>query len=302
MSVNSDHAIYVGTAGWSYPRGGGKWNGVFYPNGMPDREKLSFYARYLDTVEVNSTFYRPVGPKTTRSWVDRTPDQFRFNVKLFQKFTHPKMFKEATGEVAKTDDDDVSAFKRSLEPFGDAEKLGALLAQFPPSFKRDAQNLEHLESLLRELREYPITVELRHKSWMETDETREMFTEYDVAWTMIDEPKFKTSLRDVPLTGRLGYFRFHGRNYKNWWHGDRDTRYDYLYSAKEQTHLKEDLEEVAEKAAVTFAVYNNHFGGKAIVNAVEMKKLLGGKVEAELPPALLELMEHKQKQPDKDSG
>ena len=287
--------VYVGTAGWSYPRGEGKWDGVFYPTGMPDRDKLPFYARYLDTVEVNATFYRPVGPATTRSWVERTPEQFRFSVKLNQKFTHPKLVKEATGSEMPPGDDDVAAFKRGLEPIVETDKLGALLAQFPASFKNDPEHQAYLESLIQEFREYPMTVELRHRSWTDSHETRDLFTEYDVSWTMIDEPRFKTSIRDVPVTSRLGYFRFHGRNYKEWWHGDRDTRYDYLYSPREQAHLQEDVREVAEKAALTFVVYNNHFGGKSVVNAVETKKALGGTVEAELPAALLELMERKEK-------
>jgi len=281
--------IYVGTAGWSYPRGDGKWDGVFYPEGMPDRDKLPFYARFLDAVEINSTFYRPVGPATTRSWVERTPEHFRFGIKLNQKFTHPKMVKEATGKETPPGDEDVAAFKRSLEPLGSSDKLGALLAQFPASFKNDAKNQAYLESLLREFREYPMTVELRHKSWTDSEETRELFQEYDVAWTMIDEPRFKTSIRKVPLTSRLGYFRFHGRNYKGWWHGDRESRYDYLYPAREQADLLGDVKSVAERAAPTFVVYNNHFGGKSLVNAIELKEALGGTIDDELPEGLSDL-------------
>jgi uncharacterized protein YecE (DUF72 family) len=291
MSSKSEQSVYVGTAGWSYPRGAGAWDGVFYPRGMADRDKLSFYAQYLDAVEVNSTFYRPVGPDTTRAWSERTPGTFRFNVKLNQKFTHPKMFEAATGEAKATDETDVAAFKRSLEPIASAEKLGALLAQFPASFKCEPANLEYLESLIQEFREYPMSVELRHRGWTESPETAELFREYDISWTMIDEPKFKTSIRHVPLTSRLGYFRFHGRNFKNWWHGDRESRYDYLYSASEQAHLQEDVRQVAEKADLTFVVYNNHFGGKAIVNAIETKQALGGTIQADLPTPLLELKE-----------
>jgi uncharacterized protein YecE (DUF72 family) len=288
MASNAARSVYVGTAGWSYPRGAGTWDGVFYPPKMAEKEKLSFYARFLDMVEVNSTFYRPVGVKTMSSWVERTPPDFRFAIKLFQKFTHPKMYKEATGKTARADGDDVSAFKKSLEPMVSSDKLAALLAQFPPSFKSDQVNQDHLESLIRDFREYPLSVELRHRSWSESPETAELFREYDVAWTMIDEPRFKTSIREVPLTSRLGYFRFHGRNYKNWWHGDRESRYDYLYSPDEQAELLADAQQVAENAALTFAVYNNHFGGKSLINAIEMKQALGGRVDAELPTGLME--------------
>ena len=289
MASSASPSVYVGTAGWSYPRGEGTWDGAFYPPKMPEREKLSFYARFLDMVEVNSTFYRPVGEKTMRSWTERTPPGFRFTIKLFQKFTHPKMYKEATGKAAKPDDGDVGGFKKSLEPMMSSEKLGALLAQFPASFKLDASNQAHLESLIRDFREYPLSVELRHRSWSESPETADLFTEYDVAWTMIDEPRFKTSIRDVPLTSRLAYFRFHGRNFKNWWRGDRETRYDYLYSPSEQAQLQADVQGAADRAALTFVVYNNHFGCKSIVNATQMKQALGGTIDAELPSELLEL-------------
>src|SRR4030043_2398961 len=129
----SGAAIYIGTSGWSYPKGEGTWQGFFYPAGKIN--ELEFYSQFFDTVEVNSSFYRPPEPGILHNWVKRTPPGFMFAVKLWQKFTHPKMFKEATGEVAAISVKDVETFKRSLEPLAQAGKLGALLAQFPPSFK-----------------------------------------------------------------------------------------------------------------------------------------------------------------------
>ena len=88
--------LRIGTSGWNYPGGRGTWNGVFYP---PARgraktfDELSFYAEHFDTVEVNSTFYGQPRPAVTRAWADRTPAGFEFSVKLYQKFTHPEMFK-----------------------------------------------------------------------------------------------------------------------------------------------------------------------------------------------------------------
>src|SRR4051812_5754294 len=89
--------LRIGTSGWNYPTGSGTWNGVFYP---PARgrakgfDELSFYAEHFDTVEVNSTFYGPPKAEVCRAWVERTPRDFQFSVKLYQKFTHPGMFKE----------------------------------------------------------------------------------------------------------------------------------------------------------------------------------------------------------------
>ena len=91
--------IRVGTSGWSYPSGDGTWNGIFYPAKKPRGfDELAFYAEHFDTVEVNSSFYRVPAVKTTTEWARRTPKNFEFSLKLFQKFTHPDMFLRATGK------------------------------------------------------------------------------------------------------------------------------------------------------------------------------------------------------------
>ncbi len=137
--------IRVGTSGWSYPSGKGTWNGVFYPAGAKGRsrahgkfDELAFYAEHFDTVEINSSFYRTPTPETAKAWADRTPRDFEFSLKLFQKFTHPEMFHKATGEDPwELGQKDVDAFRAALDPLASANKLGALLAQFPPSFKNE---------------------------------------------------------------------------------------------------------------------------------------------------------------------
>jgi uncharacterized protein YecE (DUF72 family) len=104
---------------------------------------------------------------------------------------------------------------------------------------------------------------------------------------MIDEPKFKTSIREVPLTTRLGYFRFHGRNYAQWWHpATAEDRYNYLYPAAEQRELATEVQEVAEHTRDTFAFYNNHYRAKAVVNALELRTALGQRIDASLPASL----------------
>jgi len=105
---------------------------------------------------------------------------------------------------------------------------------------------------------------------------------------MIDEPKFRTSIRDVPLTSRLGYFRFHGRNYEQWWKGNGEERYNYLYSAPEQAELASEVEEVANRIAETFAFYNNHYKAKAVVNALQLKSDLGQPISAPLTEEMLQ--------------
>src|SRR5438874_3587924 len=285
--------LYIGTSGWSYPKGEGTWDGIFYPPRLPDKDKLTYYAEYFNTVEINSSFYRPPNKFAARAWASKVPEDFRFTAKLWQKFTHPKMFEKATGQSWRVQDEDFGVFAEGIEPLAEAGKLGPLLAQFPTSFRPDAGTLEYLEDLIRRMRGagFRLAVELRHREWTESEETapiRQLMEEQGVAWVMIDEPRFKTSIRHVPLTSDTAYFRFHGRNYKNWWrHGESEDRYNYLYTPDEHRHIAEDVREVARKTSAPSAFYNNHYGAKAVVNAVELQQLLGKPVQEPLPEALV---------------
>jgi uncharacterized protein YecE (DUF72 family) len=287
--------IYIGTSGWSYPKGQGAWDNLFYPAKLADKDKLAFYATYFSTVEINSSFYRPPNQYAARAWATRVPSGFRFTAKLWQKFTHPKMFEQATGQDWRVQDDDFLTFKQGISPLAEADKLGPLLAQFPTSFRPDAPRLEYLEDLIRRLRGegFALAVELRHREWTESEETRPiraLMEQQHVAWVMIDEPRFKTSIRHVPLTSDTAYFRFHGRNYKNWWsHGESEDRYNYLYTPEEERHLADDVREVSERTTETYAFFNNHFGAKAVVNAVDLQRLLDQPVQQPLPDALQSL-------------
>ncbi len=279
--------IYIGTSGWSYPSGEGRWEGVFYPKGI-ETDHLEYYSRYFNAVEVNSSFYRPISPNVAANWVKKTPRDFRFTAKLYQKFTHPKMFEEATGKVAQLDPADFDTFRAGLQPLGESGKLGALLAQFPPSFKHDEESVIYLEDLIRSFKDYPMAVELRHRSWSDDPDTFRLLETYKVAWCIIDEPKFRTSIGDVPLTSEFGYFRFHGRNAMEWWKGDRETRYNYLYSPQELRGLAAEVKEVSERTGDSYVFYNNHYGAKAVVNALQMKLELHQPVPKDLPGLLIE--------------
>ncbi len=285
--------VYVGTAGWSYPGGQGRWDGIFYPEGLADRDKLPFYAQYFDAVELNSSFYRPPSSQTARGWAARVPERFRFTAKLWQKFTHPKMFESATGHAAEPRAEDFEQFVAGLQPLAAAGKLGALLAQFPPSFKPSEGTLDYLADLIRRLKAegLRVAVELRHRDWTSHEfgpRARILFVEEGVAWTMIDEPKFRTSIRDVPQTSELAYFRFHGRNYQQWWRHDApEDRYDYRYSAPEQQELAAEVKDISGRAHETYVFYNNHHSAQVVVNALELRATFGQVPEAPLPVPLL---------------
>ncbi|TMF06127.1 MAG: DUF72 domain-containing protein, partial [Chloroflexi bacterium] len=144
--------LYIGTSGWSYPKGEGTWDGTFYPPKLADKDKLSFYAQYFNTVEINSSFYRPPNQYAARAWAGKVPEDFRFTAKLWQKFTHPKMFEAATGQSWRVQDEDFEVFVEGVGPLAEAGRLGPLLAQFPTSFRPDAGTLEYLEDLIRRMR------------------------------------------------------------------------------------------------------------------------------------------------------
>src|SRR5436190_18262057 len=135
----------VGTSGWSYPpnTGPGSWTGIFYPLSRTD--ELKFYARYFNAVEINSTFYRPCSPKTAESWAERTPDDFEFTVKAWQQFTHKK------GDWTL---EQIRQFQEGIMPVIEANKLGCILFQFPASFRYTPAAADHLNSLLKMIKDY----------------------------------------------------------------------------------------------------------------------------------------------------
>ena len=265
--------IYVGTSGWSYPKGEGTWTGYFYPKGKIN--ELEYYSQFFNTVEINSSFYRPPNPGYVYNWVRRVPEDFLFTVKLWQKFTHPKMYKEATGEEAAISMQDVDIFKRSIEPLLKSDKLGALLAQFPPSFRNDSFGQQVINAVSRLFGQYRLAVELRHRSWSDDPNIAKLLKEYNVAWVQIDEPKFKSSIaQDLPLTSDMAYFRFHGRNAETWWTGDSETRYKYLYSAEEIEELADRVKTTAGQTKLLFTLFNNHWRGYSPRNAIDMIRSL----------------------------
>jgi len=185
------------------------------------------------------------------------------------------MYQEATGEDALISRQDVDIFSRCLEPLVKYNKLGALLAQFPPSFKNDDYGRQIVGAVTKSFGQYPLAVELRHRSWSDDTGTENLLREHNIAWVQIDEPKFSTSVaQEVPLTADMAYFRFHGRNKEMWWKGDSETRYKYLYSGEEIHELSEKVKADSDKTGLTFALFNNHWQGYAPRNAFDMMKNL----------------------------
>jgi uncharacterized protein YecE (DUF72 family) len=272
----SKHTIRIGPAGWSYT----DWEGTVYPKHGSRFDHLAYLASFFDTIEINSPFYRIPPPTHSKSWTRRVasnPD-FKFTTKIFRGFTHEKADLAA---------DDVKAFRNYLDPLMHEERLGAVLLQFPWSFKNSPESREKLEKLFGAFADYPKALEVRHASFQD-DEFFRFLSEYDVAFVNIDQPLFQDSVKpsDV-VTGPLAYARFHGRNYEKWFaHEESWERYNYLYSPEQLEPWVERIQRMSEEKDA-YVITNNHFRGQAVVNAADLKAALG--LGGKLPPQLKEV-------------
>lgn len=274
----SRHEIRVGPAGWSYS----DWFGYVYPTPRPkDFHEASFLAQFFDTIEINTSFYQPLRPDHAALWLERVSanPNFIFTAKLWQKFTHDP---SATSE-------DERAARAGFDVLRDANKLGAVLAQFPFSFHHTRETTAYLTAVLRRFADYPLVVELRHASW-QTKETLTLLREHHVGFCNIDQPLIGHSLvPSAEVTSSVGYVRLHGRRYDTWFSDDPDTpsheRYNYLYSPDELDPWVARIRSIGEHTGRTFVVTNNHFQGKAVVNALELISLLKG-IKVKVPEPL----------------
>jgi uncharacterized protein YecE (DUF72 family) len=275
-----EHMIRFGVAGWDYD----DWWGPVYPadrKGKRAFDPLTYLSRFFDTIEINSTFYRPASAKSAASWARRVEHNlnFRFTAKLYQRFTHQRQEAWTRPEVAEV--------QRGLAPLLDAGRLGCLLVQFPWSFKRDAASREWLGDLVTAFGDFPLAVEVRHSSW-NVPEFYASLRERGVGAVNIDQPVFRHSITPgAEVTSGVGYVRLHGRNYENWFRDDAESheRYDYLYAKGELEGWLERIHEVAKRARDTYVITNNHYRGQAPANALMLRRLAGETVD--VPPELI---------------
>jgi len=277
----SPPTIRVGPAGWSYK----DWIGVVYPKRKPAGfHEATFLANYFDTIELNVTFYRPVPAHTADEWIERVAHNghFMFTAKLWQEFTHKRELSA----------DNERVFRPAMEALRDGRKLGALLAQFPWSFKNTKETLAHLDQLIARFRDFPLVVEVRHSSW-DKPEFYSWLTERNVGFCNIDQPVIGRSLKPGErTTSSVGYVRLHGRNYKEWFRERPDgeiseQRYNYLYSEEELEPWLERIRALEGSASAIYTIFNNHPEAKALVNAFQIIHALTGK-KLDIPGEMIE--------------
>ncbi|MGQ9589844.1 MAG: DUF72 domain-containing protein [Planctomycetota bacterium] len=271
----AEKRVRFGIAGWSYP----DWEGIVYPRGLKDQ--LEYVSRYVDMVEVNSTFYRPPDERLALAWLRRTakkPD-FSFSAKIHQDVTHK----------GSLDPGLVRCFSEGLAPLVESGKLRHLLAQFRYDFADTPANRDHLARIREAFGALAeIVVEVRHVSW-QSPAALAFLEGLGVTVANLDYPTSRTAftLRECRV-GANGYFRLHGRNRAAWFdkRAGRDETYDYLYSPEELEGIAARARELLRSFRSLSVVGNNHFRGKELANVLELKALISGE-KVDVPEGLL---------------
>jgi uncharacterized protein YecE (DUF72 family) len=250
--------IHIGTSGFKFP----DWKGEFYPPGVKPADWLAYYARHFDCLEINASYYRLLGAKVTAQMAAKVPAGFLFTVKTYRTLTH---------DLASQTPEDWKIFTDSLRPLADEGKFGCVLAQFPTAFHPGEKSLAYLGEARERLADYPMVVEFRRRDWL-TEETFAWLKARHIGFCGVDEPQFSTLMPPVArATSTIGYLRFHGRNAKDWWHGSREERYDYLYSEAELQEWVPKIRTLDQETDKTFVFLNNCHAGKAVKNALYLK-------------------------------
>jgi uncharacterized protein YecE (DUF72 family) len=258
--------IVVGCCGWSYgdqtEKGG--WVGAFYTG--PSVRKLPYYSKFFNTVEMDASFYEKfykyMTPSTFRGMASATPSHFDISVKVPETITHDKRLDLKAGAA-----EEFEEFLEKVSPLKSAKKLGAILIQLPPSFTVD--EFQKTERFLDTLPSgYDYAIEFRHPSW-ETEGPWDMLKHYNIATVIIDSPSADRLqfLSEPTFTANHSFIRFHGR--------DSRHRYNYLYSKDELKEWISKIEKMKSETSIVRAYFNNHYGAKAVVNALQFKELLG---------------------------
>jgi uncharacterized protein YecE (DUF72 family) len=287
--------ILVGTSSWADPGFIEKW----YPRGMAARDRLSWYARRFDAVEVNSSFYAIPAQRTVKRWAEVTPREFVFDVKLHRLLSRhsagldslpPELRERAStnqsGRVQLTPDLETAMIEKTLEavaPLQEAGKLGPFLLQLTPAFAPGAHELDELDGLVERLRPHPLALELRHRAWVTGERaarTFEWYSERGVAFVSVDAPPGDhvpiMPAVDAVTTDRFSYMRCHGRNTEGYLTGKTVAeRFDWEYSDDELQEIAARASALAEQAAELHVMFNNNTRDAAPRAARRFRELLG---------------------------
>jgi len=255
--------IYIGTSGFSYD----DWVGPYYPQNLPKKDWLYYYAREFLTLEVNSSYYAVPSPYAFIQMAKKTPEGFLFAVKAHQDMTHKREDNAAVFQQ----------FRQALQPLLEVGKFGCVLAQFPFSFHANPENQDYLRLLRERLADLPVVIEFRNREWL-TQENFALLREHDLGFCCVDEPRFSSLMPPIAeaTSSHVAYVRFHGRNAQKWWrHEQAWERYDYTYKPEELQEWVPKIRMLDGMAEKTFVFANNHWQAQAVGTARQLKLDLG---------------------------
>jgi uncharacterized protein YecE (DUF72 family) len=261
--------LLVGTSSWSDHEG-------FYPPGVGPADRLPFYARYFPIVEVNTSYYRIPSERMVEGWLERTPPDFRFDVKPPRELTSTP--ETPRGEAPEPDADLAAAFGRAVAPLAEAGKLGAITFQFPPSYRNTEEHREYLRLLPELFPGLTLAVEFRRRDWLDpehADATLALLEEAGLAYTMADEPQVGSG-SVPPVYGvthpRLAVVRFHGRNDATWYRfgGDSRERFDWVYRDEELAEWTPRIAAAQDEAAEVHVFFNTNRADQGPRNALRL--------------------------------
>jgi uncharacterized protein YecE (DUF72 family) len=257
----------------------GRWGddayvGVLYRPGVPKAERLGEYARSLEHVEVNSTYYAIPQPSAIETWLRLTPPEFTFSVKLHRAFSQSPA-KAAAGDVRP------KRWTDAMQPLLKAKRLACYLLVLPPSFTPDRRQLADLLPLAELLAPVPLAVELRDRAWIEgrqKESTLDFFRAHRLTLVGVDLPKVAGS-RLMPAVDEvtnpgLAYVRLHGRNAKYAETGSTAEGHAHLYTARELASIVTRVKRLAKKAGEVFVIANNHAQDFAPRTALALRQRL----------------------------
>lgn len=287
--------IRVGTASWSDAGYITHW----YPKGMPPEERLPWYAEHFDLVEVNTTFYQIPNRQNVQRWIDQTPDNFLFDVKLHRVLSHStgpeflppelrlkaKMQKGRVVVTPQLETEVANRFIEALEPCEEAGKMGAFLLQLSPSFRPKTNQLDELSHLAELFHDKKLAIELRNRDWVSPKnrrETEQWFRDHHVTFVMVDgpdDPHFMVMPGcDIITTPELAYIRAHGRDAPKYVRGRTVAeRFDYDYPKAEIAELARRALKVAMNAEELHFIFNNNNANFAPKAAEALLKALARK-------------------------
>jgi uncharacterized protein YecE (DUF72 family) len=265
--------ILVGTCNWADHKD-------FYPPGLPPGQRLRHYARFFPIVEADTTFYGIPKPSVTETWAAITPPTFLFNVKAYRGMT---FHERVDGKARPPEPEEEADFADALKPLRDAGKLRAVHYQFPPWFMANARNMDYLSRLPDKHPQDMVVIEMRHSSWGEGARfgaLAELLEESGMAYCVVDEPQLGSGSMPPHLevtSDKLAVVRFHGRNKKTWYVKNApssDVRFDYLYGPEELLEWVPEVRRMADRAAEVHVLFNNNRSNYAVVNGLQMGRLL----------------------------